>query len=178
MVAAALNVICCVAFGLAVGWLRTIRLCFQGNHLSLLQGLTSDTLRVLDAAQNRLVSLQGIHVRHMATCSSLQLPIYSLGGLTVVLYATNTYIHTHTHTQVPELKILDVSSNFLVDAQPQPWAGLSKLEELDVSDNSLSKVGGLATLTSLTRLHINRNQLQDLVSAPTTKLVRYRGSEP
>lgn len=96
----------------------------------------------------------------MATCSSLQLPIYSLGGYTVVLYAANLYIHT----QVPELKILDVSSNFLVDAQPQPWAGLAKLEELDVSDNSLSKVGGLATLTSLTRLHINRNQLQDLVS--------------
>lgn len=90
------------------------------------------------------------------------------------MYAANLYIHT----QVPELKILDVSSNFLVDAQPQPWAGLAKLEELDVSDNSLSKVGGLATLTSLTRLHINRNQLQDLVSAPTTKPVRCRGSEP
>lgn len=87
-----------------------------------------------------------------------------------------TSLHARAPLQLPELKILNLSSNELHYVDCGDLGGCPLIESLDLAANQIAGIRGLSTLRKLKQLNLSYNQLTDLrwlqeVAAPSNSAI-------
>jgi leucine-rich repeat-containing protein 49 len=119
----------------------------QIEKIENLEGLKS--LTVLLLGKNRISDIAGI------ICLKATLPVLDLHG-NKICNISHKICHLH------ELKSLNLAGNLLRQIQPNDFAGLLCLKELNLKRNRIKKVCGFDDLHNLERLWLCHNDLQSI----------------
>ncbi|XP_071455546.1 leucine-rich repeat-containing protein 15-like [Hetaerina americana] len=156
------------------GLVHLMELDLFDNRIDFLPSSIFDSLESLVHARlhrNNLEELPAKIFRHQLNLATLDISSNALLRLAPELF----------HPLRRELVFLSLSHNRISEIPDGAISGFEKLEELDLSGNSLSSLPPLRRLPSLRRLRIHRNKLRELPAdvfrdVPNLELLTLRGN--